>query len=810
MSVEAGSQAKKKIAQLRQFLKKRLEKQHRQGSFDERAQALTESFHSWFHAMLGAEQELCSASEGEWEPKSLGVGDHFFFSKDEGSNAVTNDDSKTGDETQLAPRRRLPAAMQSISASRLCAIGGALDVLQDAGLTEVPQLEELFHRVAICALPKQVPQDDDNGLDEAGVWRALKWMAMRRQSPYQKRDGREAKLLGLPASRPGTRTKPPSWCFGGRKLFEPAAIALARVARVNWESAWQQNRLVGWAGNAVCSYPELEWFDKRFGQKVQNVAGNKLTYSHEICFMQLSGEAVSGAFGPKPTFRPTPKPRSNIESEAARKSRERREKVQKDRKIKSKKREIDMRSRTSGRVTQAVVTVHLGAAGADAGEAAWGRLFEEHGLDGDGRAMESAEAAKVAGASTQFWEAASGKWVPRAIFADLDSAVLESVISSKRYSPADILAGAGCDNGARDDWTYCFESKAAKTLCEDVLESLRQQMEKADVMAGYMLTHSIASAMGGGFGAAFMQESRYHFGSKMPLWSLSVTPPIENDNISSNEPVHGVLNAIRSMPSLSDHVDMAVFFDLPTLRRFAQIPQGLAKPQATDAECLGLIGTVLTTITSPLRLGRMIPATEGVRSALPCDVRQNLCPYPSLHYALPSYAGAFHIDSSNMVAADPRETLTRCLGSGPRSRLHSANNPDLGCMDLALALYGRGCHQSTAWAAAMQYRKDSRVPLDYSRVFIGSHQDTTVSSSEALCLRNSGAIGELIGNWLRSYRSNDNKAGHDGNEDNNIINNNTNTPNEDIEALRVLDDLSRSYKEASSVTQEAEGGEEEF
>ena len=79
-----------------------------------------------------------------------------------------------------------------------------------------------------------------------------------------------------------------------------------------------------------------------------------------------------------------------------------------------------------------VISIHIGQAGVQMGNACWELYCLEHGIHPDGQ-MPSDDSEGIADDSfnTFFSETSSGKHVPRAIFVDLEPTVIDEVRTGK-------------------------------------------------------------------------------------------------------------------------------------------------------------------------------------------------------------------------------------------------------------------------------------------------------------------------------------------------------------------------------------------
>ncbi|PIO62302.1 hypothetical protein TELCIR_16151, partial [Teladorsagia circumcincta] len=75
-------------------------------------------------------------------------------------------------------------------------------------------------------------------------------------------------------------------------------------------------------------------------------------------------------------------------------------------------------------IQREVISVHIGQAGVQIGNACWELLCHEHGISPNGRPLENEEIIEPGSERTFFSETFEGRYVPRATFADLEPTVI--------------------------------------------------------------------------------------------------------------------------------------------------------------------------------------------------------------------------------------------------------------------------------------------------------------------------------------------------------------------------------------------------
>lgn len=118
--------------------------------------------------------------------------------------------------------------------------------------------------------------------------------------------------------------------------------------------------------------------------------------------------------------------------------------------------------------------MHLGQAGVQLGNSAWELYLLEHGLGPDGKPDPSIKDVEEGGSfETFFSETASGKYVPRSIFCDLDPSPIDEIRTgnySKLFHPELLISGKedASNNYARGHYTV------GKEMVDSVIDRIRR------------------------------------------------------------------------------------------------------------------------------------------------------------------------------------------------------------------------------------------------------------------------------------------------------------------------------------------------
>merc|ERR1712241_788997 len=134
------------------------------------------------------------------------------------------------------------------------------------------------------------------------------------------------------------------------------------------------------------------------------------------------------------------------------------------------------------------ISVHIGQAGVQIGNACWELYCLEHGIQPDG-CMPSDKAFGDDSFQTFFSETGSGKYVPRAVFVDLEPTVIDETrvgTYKQLYHPEQLINGKedAANNYARGHYPI------GKEIVDLVLDRIRKLANQCTGLQGFLLFHS--------------------------------------------------------------------------------------------------------------------------------------------------------------------------------------------------------------------------------------------------------------------------------------------------------------------------------
>jgi tubulin alpha len=158
-----------------------------------------------------------------------------------------------------------------------------------------------------------------------------------------------------------------------------------------------------------------------------------------------------------------------------------------------------------------IISIHIGQAGVQVGNACWELYCIEHGISPEGLPLD--KGAEAASSSTFFSETSSGKRVPRAVFVDLEPTVIDEVRAGKYkrlYHPEQLISGKedAANNYARGHYTV------GKNIVDTALDRVRRLAESCKGLQGFLIFHAVGGGTGSGLGSLLMERLSVDYGKK--------------------------------------------------------------------------------------------------------------------------------------------------------------------------------------------------------------------------------------------------------------------------------------------------------
>ncbi|NXN65778.1 TBA1A protein, partial [Himantopus himantopus] len=273
------------------------------------------------------------------------------------------------------------------------------------------------------------------------------------------------------------------------------------------------------------------------------------------------------------------------------------------------------------------ISVHVGQVGVQMGDSCWELYCLEHGIGPDG-IISSATSSGQADSSfgTFFSETGSGKYVPRAIFVDLEPSVIDEIRTGTYrtlFHPEQLISGKedAANNYARGHYSIGME------IIDFVVDRARKMVtmlwRQCSGLQGFLVFHSFGGGTGSGFTSLLMERLSVEYSKKSKLeFSVYPAPQVSTAVV---EPYNSILTTHTTL----EHSDCSFMVDNEAIYDICNRNLDIERPTYTNLN--RLIGQIVSSVTASLRF-------NGALNVDLIEFQTNLVPYPRIHFPLTTYA----------------------------------------------------------------------------------------------------------------------------------------------------------------------------
>ena len=298
-----------------------------------------------------------------------------------------------------------------------------------------------------------------------------------------------------------------------------------------------------------------------------------------------------------------------------------------------------------------ILSIHVGQCGVQIGNSCWELFCLEHGLDKEGLMAPGGDESSL---GTFFNEASTGKWVPRAVYLDLEPTVIDEVRCGdyrSLYHPEQLISAKedAANNFARGHYTV------GKEIIDLTMERIRRIADQCSGLQGFAVFLATGGGTGSGLGSLLLERLSVDYSKKSKLcYTVYPSPKISTAVV---EPYNSVLTT----HSLLDYASVVSCLDNEAVYEICKNGLDLARP--TYKNLNRLMCQVISSMTASIRFSGQLNVDIN-------EFQTNLVPYPRIHFMLSSFAPIVSkekalrerqsVQEITLAAFEPQNQMVKC------------------------------------------------------------------------------------------------------------------------------------------------------